>query len=767
MNGTCEGATDGGGGGGNIFTGCDSAAADNSTRDTDCDGISDADEYALSYGANKTDPCNSDSDGDGIKDGVEVGRTSSVNTTCSFTGDADSTTKTDPTVADSDGDGVSDGDEDKNKDGKVDPGESDPTRKDSDCDGISDADELAGTFGCATDPLKRDSDGDGLHDGVEQGLQAPGVDPTVCTYDATLFDVDPAARTNACNADSDNDGIADGAEDLDGNGRTDPGELNPNDPVDAQGPVAQACATANLKPISFHSSGNADVQVALVPSFTEVSKLTGPAGELGILFYDPTNQVIGMVFSKTPTGASATNEETAARSTIGSQGALTGAITQTFTTWDGYAASVRATYNQGGNADLKARANAIAQAFLGQNVGGILPGAAGVTGPFKIQAEYVRRDANHSVVLIALSTEASYVGGQIFRLDDVAGGSALAQFGDFTGTQCEVFTTSGNANVDFIWVVDNSGSMGGYQQAVGNVGNLFSQKLGNAGLNWRVAGIGTDGQNSTAFTTTVTSAFFTAFGTGGSGIERQLLFARNKVTAMLPKQAADVSFIRTSADLHVILLGDADDQDGTAVQTYIDFFNNYDGAGSKAVVHGIVCPQGQTCGEAQRNPRRNLAVITATGGIQGDINSAQPAGNPAISNTLDAILSAAIAGTGRQLARPPISATIKIAIEANGTVGACNTADVPRDRTNGFDFDSATRRVVFFGDCRPNGSGKKVAVSYRFWNDGGDPCGNRCVSPLVCNPETGQCVCPANCGGSCASNETCNMTTCVCEPGIG
>lgn len=775
VNGTCVSEGDGGTGpdGGTIVTGCSPANTDNATRDSDCDGLSDGEEYNTSYADNaKTDPCNADSDSDGINDGLEMGRTSSLNTTCGFVGDADPFSKSDPTVADTDGDGLSDSQEDLNKNGRVEPGESDPLRKDSDCDGLFDAEELNATYGCKTDPLKIDTDGDGIRDGVEAGLSAPGADPTLCAYAASTFDADTTTTTSACSADSDGDGIMDGAEDLDQNGRVDTGELDPNLASDGTGPAQHACSSANLRPINFHSNGSSDVQVALVPTFTEVSKLVDSSSiERGLIFYDAANQIGGLVLSKGPAGASATDEETDARSRLNGAGTISGAITQTFTTWDGFGSAVRATYDQSSNGDLKAQLNALAQAFLGQSTTGLLPGAAGVTGPFTIQAEYVWRTSTRAVVLLAITPTSAFTGARLFQMDDVGGGSALAQFGDFSGTQCEVFTTQGNATVDFIFVVDNSGSMSTYQTAVGNVGNLFATKLGNAGLDWRVAAIATDGASSRPFGTTVDTAYLTSFGTSGGSTERQLQYGRSKVQAMLPKAANSPSAIRTSADLHLILLGDADDQSSASAATYSTFFGDYDSAGSKAVVHGIVCPQGQGCGETQANPRKNLAVIAATGGVLGDINSAQPVGNPQISATLDAILSAAIAGTGKQLQKPPISATIKIAIEAGGTVGTCNTSDVPRDRTNGFDFDSATRRVVFFGACRPAGPGKKVAVSYKFWNDGspdpgGDPCGNKCVAPFVCNPATGQCICPSDCGG-CPSNQTCEPVSCSCGPGIG
>lgn len=773
--GFCRAASADGGPPTTVFPGCDPSNPANDFKDTDCDGFTDAEEYTLSYGGtDRTDPCNADSDGDGVKDGLEQGRVSTVNATCGFSPDAEPSSQTDPTQADSDDDGLSDGEEDANKDGKVQGGESDPRKVDGDCDGISDFDERNGTKGCATDPLDADSDKDGLVDGVEQGLSAPGADVTGCSYSAGTFDAESSSKTNACAADTDGDGIGDGAEDLDKNGRVDAGELNPNNPGDAQGPAGQACSLANLKPIAFHDSKVADVQVALVPDFAEVRALKdGDGKDRGVAFYDDTHKVAGFVISRAPIAANASAEETADRARLQALGALSGALTQTFTTWDGFPESVRATYTQAGTDELKARLNQILKDTLGTQTTGLLQGSSGQTGPFKIQVQWVRRTANRSVLVLAITPAPLFAGAQLFRLDDVAGGSALAQFGDFDATQCEVFTTQGNANVDFLWVVDNSCSMNSSQTAVANVGSLFSQKLNNAGLNWRVAGVATDGQNSTPFQTSIAPSFFTNFGTTGNGMEQALLWSRNKTQGMLPRTANDSSRIRPDADLHVILLADADDQSGVSWQSYRDFFLNYDGTGARAVVHGIVCPENAQCGLYQGNyetnpigARVNLPVIQATGGVAGDINSASNVNDPSTEATLDAILTAAISGTGKQLGRPPIAATLKVAIEANGTVGSCDTQNVPRDRVNGFDFDSASRRVVFYGNCRPNGPGRKVAVSYRYWNDGspypgGDPCDNQCAAPLVCDASSKQCVCPPDCGG-CAEGLSCSVQSCTC-----
>jgi len=66
-----------------------------------------------------------DTDGDGLGDDVERGGEN----------------PTDPENPDSDADGLPDGQEDRNRNGRVDPGETDPNRQDSDGDGVPDADD--------------------------------------------------------------------------------------------------------------------------------------------------------------------------------------------------------------------------------------------------------------------------------------------------------------------------------------------------------------------------------------------------------------------------------------------------------------------------------------------------------------------------------------------------------------------------------------------------------------------------------------------------
>lgn len=764
------------GGGGTIVTGCDPNATDNAVRDTDCDGLSDLEEY----GTFMTDPCNADTDGDGVRDGTEAGRTTSPSASCAgtFVPDADTSTKTNPKVADTDGDGLSDGQEDTDKNGRVDGSETNPLKMDSDCDGYSDKEELDMAAGCATNPTLRDTDGDGLPDGVEGGLQPTGADPMGCMYTAATFDSDPATRTNACAADTDGDGIQDGAEDTNHNGQVNPGELDPNNMGDGTGVAQQACATVNLRPINFHVAGVPDVQVALVPAFSEISRLSDSAGERGFAFFDPASKVAGIAISKPPTGADGTSEELDGRGKIGNVAAP---LTQTFTTWDGFTGSVRAVYDVSGNQDVKARVNAIAQNYLGMNATGLLSGTAGVTGPFKVVAEYVHRASTRSVVVIALVPANLYTGQAVFQVDDAAGGTALAQVGDYANTQCEVFAATVNQKVDFLWVVDDSCSMASSQTAVANAGNLFGQRLQNAGLDWRAAAA-TTGWYASAYdgsyrdwTTSVATmqTWFSggsSFGTSGSATEAGFAGMKTFIDRSGPQNPGA---FRTDAQAHFIFLTDTAEQSSNTPAQMLTYLNQKF-PGQRAVAHGIICPEGMGCGDtSESNPGKYHTLIRQTGGVIGNITVFNPT-NPTAAeqqqqaNTIDAILSAVIGGTGTQLQRPPISATIKVAVAT--TRGTCNAADVPRDRSNGWDIDPATRRIVFFGNCIPSAAGVQVAVSYKYWNDGspdpgGDPCGSTCQAPLVCDPTTKSCVCPANCGG-CGAGLTCNVSTCACEPTI-
>jgi hypothetical protein len=146
-----------------------------------------------------------------------------------------------------------------------------------------------------------------------------------------------------------------------------------------------------------------------------------------------------------------------------------------------------------------------------------------------------------------------------------------------------------------------------------------------------------------------------------------------------------------------------------------------------------------------------------------------------------AIVNSAIATAGYQLLKPPIGASVKVAMSAveNGTL--CNKDDIPRSRVNGFDVNGLARSIAFFGACRPAaGVTVEAAVSYRYWVDlttnanGNDPpCKNDpnfdpndpdfCKGKLQCNRMTNVCECPPDCGGTAPPGKICNTNPQVCD----
>lgn len=996
-----------GGAGADGGTSTDPNDLSNDKKDTDCDGLTDAEEFGNVYpGGQRTDPANPDTDGDGIKDGVEAGRASSIDMACGYMGDQDLNTRTNPTNPDSDGDGISDGDEDKNRNGRVDMGETDASNPDSDFDGIPDGTEDVNKNGMVdtgeTDPTKRDTDGDFINDGIEKtvtmtdptkadtdgdtcvdgnedfnqngmvdsgetnpnlasdcgpannpdtdndglpnrnedrnnnGVVDPGeTDPNNPDTDAdgirdgvedtnkngvvdvgetnplridtdcdglidgpnnamymgedqnadgvvqatetdprrkdtdvdgisdgiergltmaqipdatncpgVPVDLDPTTTTDPTRKDSDGDGIDDGAEDTNQNGRVDTGELDPKNMADGTGPAGQVCTAMNLRPVTFRAEGTPDVQLGLPATFTEIAPMMVGGQSRGLIGWDPTNNVAFIAWRQNAPGASATADEAAIEPLLDAVGALSNPTTQTFTSWDGVGA-LQAFYDMAGNVDVKNRANDIANALVGAGAG-VLAGAGGTNGPFRLQVEYLHRVnsvtmAAHTVVIVALRPASVTAEGAMFSMSDTAGGSAVAQFGDANAVQCETFRPS-SGKVDFLFVVDDSCSMASSQTALANAATSMAAALNNSTLDWRIAMVtteyhltGTSNNRSIrrGFTTNINQfrAWLTQnstcsggncslvmpvpacesnlaaeangdnggcwIGIDGSGTEGLLGAARKAVddivNGMPTNGTVVVNKMRSDAQLVVVLLGDADDQTsgytttGGTRENINNFIQYFSGTGTTTLtrnplmqnipVHGIVCPAGQNCNsETQNNPQRHAQVITATGGIRGAINNAT-----SISSSIGAIVNSTIGAAGYRMQKPPIGASVKVAMDAVLTPAMCNANDIPRSRVNGFDFDGVNRTISFFGACRPAGTTMAAAVSYRYWidttpNQGGNPppCSSDtmyydpmdpdfCRGRLACNLQTNLCECPSNCGGTPPPGKVCNPNRLVCD----
>lgn len=759
--------------------------------DSDGDGLADGVEDANRDGrvdSGETDPNVADSDGDGCRDGLEdadgdgvvdATETDPRQRDCGtfFMRDSDQdglqdtledATGTNKNAADTDADGLPDGLEDANGNGRVDPGETNPRRRDTDCDGLADGPTMGATLGedldadgvvdaSETNPLNADSDGDGLRDGLERGV-AINLDPAVCVQ--FVPDEGPTTTTDPTRADTDGDGLADGIEDADHDGQVDGLELDPNDANDPTSLTGRACAPARLRSVSWSEDSAPDLQLGLPTSFAELHPMLVGSSRRGVIGYDDTNKVAFFVYRGPAPGAatSATAAEANVRTLLNAELAST----QTFPTWDGFSA-VQSFYEQPGSVDLKARANALAEVLVGAGAGA-LTGAAGETGPFKLQLQVVYRSSASVVVLLAMTPLARFVPPGLFTVEDVAGGSAVAQFGDATVPRCDTLQPA-SAQVDFLFVVDNSGSMAGAHQSLSDLGTELAATLGRSQLDWRMAMVTSEydragnafqfreftsnmnqvrawlAQNSVCQASGQCSVVSIPAGTSptscvdnsdcwiniaGLGVENGLMaLARAVDYVTRPGGSPAQTVKRPGARLVTIFVGDADDQSSATLAQLTSFFTTLNAtvsnpnAGGETyvnrigpiVVHGIVCPDGATCSETQASPRKNAGVFAATGGLRGSIES-----TTAVQRTMRAIIDASIRSAGQPLTAPPIGASLRVAMSAVEDETLCDKNDLPRSRVHGFDLAGATPTLTLYGACRPpSGTAVQAVALYRAW----------------------------------------------------
>ena len=832
-------------------------------KDTDGDGLFDGDELSA-YG---TDPNDQDSDGDGLTDGQEI------------------RLGTNPTRTDTDGDSCEDSYEIQySVQFGLDPLDSSdcpPAQTDQDCDGLTDAEERQ----IGTNPNLRDTDGDGLWDGYELG-STYNPDPFNCpqqayqnnVYNPTGNTSDPTQRdsdgdgiadgdekthgTDPHNPDTDGDGLSDGQEiqlgtnpskpDSDGDGIPDGAEvIGGNDPTDASdgrtGVVKEACA--NPRDFDNMKVKDADISLVFPKTFTRTSTLKVSGKERGLMVYDATNKVVGFALELTTSQSSIAAQETAGRALVGNTGALSSAMAQSFQSWDGYPAAIGYYEQSDASTDLVTRASEIVKQFLGSSASGVLTNSAGVKGPFKLQIQYLhRKDSSKTYRTIVVGALARIAASEtaLLEVSDLAGGTALAQYGDTHPLACEKVTSSGNAMVDFIWVVDYSFSMEQWQQAVAAAADAMASQLNSSPVDWRVAVIyhdtdrpqdlsqSTAGRknNPHGFTTSI-SDFKTWVTVTANGYNPERMFApvkqmlEHESTKWLPASTSTTANkLRQGAKVVIVWLSDAQEQsvwgdrvcdrvDGCTSSSnskdcisgvtcpysapnnparmattaeWISYFSALPGGMGKAFVAGIVPPVGVKLNAEEKVTSEYRDVISALGGIEMDIQN-----TASFTQGISQIITSAVgSATTNKLKKPPIAASLKVAVSA--TMGSsCNKSDVPRSRTNGFDFDGTAQSLVFYGDCRPT-NGAEIAVSYRYWEDntGANPTyrdpiscepplvanalGNDCIcadcggcdAGLSCNRSSCECICPSDCNGGCTGNLSCDTDSCscVCEMNI-
>jgi len=743
--------------------------------DVDCDGIPDWEEMTRVYAnGQKTDPQNRDSDGDGIWDGVEIGRYFSTDPLCdnyfpkhllSATG----RTLTDPTRQDTDCDGIADGDEDKNKNGQVDAGETNPNNPDTDDDGLWDGTELGVTQGTMLIGGKR----------VVLGAADP-----VCEekpprqYAAECPEGSRRSITDPLNPDTDGDGVWDGAEDTNKNGCFEPalGETDPLNPQDIDEETWNACAEKNVVKVDIRRNFAAQTALGLplgfANSYVDIQREKEGVVTQGLMGMDSIRNVAFVAWQDSERVESLGQLRIKASMQAFLAAGKAAAI-NSFASWDAPSPednALNVTFTVAGSMSAAGRANAIATRLLGEG-NGSLPNLGATEEVQHVRAQYVLRSNGEVMVVMAVSLDNDSVGGShgFFGLVDVAGGAALARYFDKTVVQCER-STALRQEVDILFVVDDSGSMGTSQARLAAAGTAMGKALNNSTLDWRVAmvtssyHIRADGglnagkirdftNNTQQFQAWLTkdshcnvlgqcSGTWTApmptCGGAGHGFNGGCWIGAEGYPYEGMLGAARLALIdlhnakrlRKDAEVVVVILSDAEDQTSGMnssvqaqggwenIQNLVDFFQ---GKGPHAIgrrmqVNAVYCPSGGSCGDDlvptyADGITRLQRVANETSGVSKSIMD-----STAIASVMTEVVNRAIGGGGIKTQKPLMGASIRVAIQNPVDPKTCDKTNVPRSRQHGFDYDGIAQTVSLFGDCRPVANqSSRVVISYRAW----------------------------------------------------
>lgn len=759
---------------------------DNANLDTDCDGISDAEELTVTH----TDPANPDTDGDGLPDGLEIGR-SLINghapvepDRCDayVKPDLDPGTKTDPLNRDTDGDGFMDGVEDLNHDGKLDAGEGDPN--DPNGKPTAAVQNACGDANLAQVVFDRSQQADvqlatiGFADKLQ--VTVGGEDKGWLYWNPTKSIAAFALKKATVEAD-----------------------------VTAMEAAGQSAFAA--------MGGTATVTNPLVQTFTTWDAYPGmkatyswtATGDAKALLNAIATTFAGGGASQWSTSAGATGPwvlrvEYVRRSD--STGDIVGAFTPAPYANEGVEMTADDVVNGSAFAQSDDTGNVQCDAFQAQAYSKV--DILWVVDNSGSMADHQKAVKNAGAAIVSvlqnstldwrmgLVTTAYYDNSRPVRdLKDFTTNLPTIQswFDKFDAWAPSTSYSAGSIGPpvvppDHVSSPPDDGSQPGINNYVCITGGTSS----GSGV-----GPGASGSGKNPYGSNITDGSVhwqydpTWIGTSGTGTEKALLSVKKALQShFLPAAATPAAGkLRQGAKLVLIFLSDTDDQTkssdlsdlqtGQTITGYFEkFLDDYDGAGSKALVNGVLCQDlAQGCGDNLALPltSRVIESVNYEGGILASIGDFDNNVNTVA--TLTAMIQNAAGATSPyHLSKAPISASFKVALQGP-TVASCggattDIADVPRSRVDGFDYYAPTNSILFYGACRPSQSAlnQQIALSYRYWVPGNCPadgcsatCTPACTERQLCNVDANQCVCPADCGGICLPFETCNTATCTCQ----
>ena len=542
----------------------------------------------------------------------------------------------------------------------------------------------------------------------------------------------------------------------------------PDAPLPPDGPPPPpTCQPPGYKPVQLQQDQPGDWTVVLEAKSTyksvAISKATAKQAAATFDYNVNWQQVAGFVVSRPSAATAATAEVTAALAQI--KAGVYGSVTQLSagtagTSHDGFG-TVKVTALElklASTSDVSLTRNKLVPAVLGLPAAALtgLPSSFGVPATtFVVRFTTVLRKDGRVLFIGAVTEKAadadvSKITGSMSM--DLANGTALAPGGETTTKDCYKDTVAAppKNKVDFIWVMDESGSMSDNRANIAaNAAKLFTAAT-NHSLDFRMgvtnvcspkgsykAAVGkfcskiststSDMGGTDRFLLPTEQSIFAACiknppGYEG-GAEYGLVNAKAAVANHLPRAANSPSKIRSDAQLVIIVVTDefpeslastigygnskqcslsASTQakvDAALKTTYLDYFSGKTALGADIDFFQVI---GGTCKNACNayvaHGYKELAH--AFGGTVYDV--CQKDLSSSIKKIIDGINAA---GSPIKLKKIPVSASLAVAADGK---------TLARSRWSGFDYAPGSNTIQLYGSATIK-KGSKLAVSYQRW----------------------------------------------------
>lgn len=316
-----------------------------------------------------------------------------------------------------------------------------------------------------------------------------------------------------------------------------------------------------------------------------------------------------------------------------------------------------------------------------------------------LTVQYIKED--DVVVLASLSSEGNYekYSGLVTSLSDSGNiGTNKSEIDSITDS----FIGSATANkADFLFVIDDSGSMSKEQKAIKSAATSFKKTLSQTGIDVHMGIISTSYNNSgrvlkgggvfkNDFETFASSL---VLGTNGSGRETGIFNAEYALKSINEGDEVDGAFTqagypRENSSLSVIILSDEASQYPSVFDTNINVFTR-----KGYFVYSIVNPN-------DRSGSQYEALSQSTQGSVADINNL---------DSFDAIMDdiaikAGGASSVYKLSQRPQVSTIVVKI---------NGREIQQSRIDGWQYIATSNKIVLYSDARAK-EGEDIDVSYSY-----------------------------------------------------